>query len=1081
MFAAAAESPAKPTAEQVEFFEKRVRPVLLDRCIDCHGEDEAESKLRLNSLAEMLKGGTRGPAIVRGKPEKSLLIIAINHGELLQMPEKEKLPTREILDLTAWVKMGAPWPNAKLPNAKLPNAKLPTVAADSGQAGKREFTEEEKNFWAFRRVDPGQAPKVKDAGWVRSPIDRYVLARLEAKGLRPAPLADKRTLIRRATFDLTGLPTRPEEIKRFLDDTSAAAYENLIDRLLASPRYGERWGRHWLDVARYADSNGMDENLAFIQAFRYRDWVIKALNDDLPYDRFVHEQLAGDLLPKQESESAAAINGRRIATGFLSIGPKMLADDDPLKKEMDIIDEQISTVTKAFMGLTLECARCHDHKFDPLTMVDYYALAGIFKSTKTMNNFKVVAEWHEYDLNTSGAQKEYEAKLAELDRRIGDLLTAAGSEFRAAQQKLAGKYLAAAAEFLRLGGKLDETGGKPLGESVKPADLTGRGVLREAETFERGNVGRLTTGYGAGIGVILNVGPMPNFAEFDVDIAAAGDYQLELRYAAAEARPLRLSINGRAVKNNAASQVTGGWNPDRQKWFVEGTFSLTKGKNVVRLDRPDGPYPHVDKLLLVSVSGSKDGTKDGKLPRTTRELAGQFKLNEEVLKQWIRYLPAAQKAGGPLWQPLVAHQKKPDAQQSASLDALAVEYQKRFDASARSSAPTAVLKPFRSLLDAADGPLRLPKHPERFFHTEQSQQLTSLRSQRQQFAANKPRGGKAMGVTEGKVQNVRIHLRGSTLTLGREVRRQFPQIIAGDQKSPVDVKQSGRLQFAHWLTSPDHPLTSRVMINRIWRWHFGAGLVRTPDNFGRLGERPTHPRLLDWLAREFVLRKWSMKAMHREIMRSSTYRMSTAYDAKAAAADPENRLLWRFNRRRMEAEEVRDALLAMGGNLDLSLGGQLMKFKNRAYVTGTGSTLTSYNNNRRSVYQPVLRSAVYQVFQAFDFADPSVLNGRRATTTVTPQALFMMNSDLMSDNAGRMADALLARDELSDADRIALAYERGLGRPPSAAETARMIAFVEQIAKALRSKDISANQARQKAWRSLCRVVMASNEFIYIE
>ncbi|MCH8042977.1 MAG: PSD1 domain-containing protein [Planctomycetes bacterium] len=785
---AAAEAPAKPTAEQVEFFEKRVRPILIDRCFDCHGEDEAESKLRLDSLAGMLKGGTRGPAIVRGKPKKSLLIIAINHGELLQMPEKEKLPTREIMDLTAWVKMGAPWPNAI----------LPAVTADSGKVGKRVFTEKEKNFWAFRKVDPGQPPQVKDAGWLRSPIDRYVLARLEAKGLRPAPAADKRTLIRRTTFDLTGLPPTPEEIKRFLDDTSAAAYENLIDRLLASPRYGERWGRHWLDVARYADSNGMDENLAFIQAFRYRDWVIKSFNNDLPYDRFVHEQLAGDLLPKQPGESAAAVNGRRIATGFLSIGPKMLADDDPVKKEMDIIDEQITTVTKAFMGLTLECARCHDHKFDPLTMVDYYALAGIFKSTKTMNNFKVVAEWHEYDLNTPGAQKEHQQKLAELDRRIGELSTVAGSN--------------------------------------------------------------------------------------------------------------------------------------------------------------------------------------------------------------------------------------------------------------------------------------------------DSQQLADLRSKRQQLTANKPQGAKAMGVTEGKVQNVRIHLRGSTLTLGREVPRQFPQIIAGDQKAPVDAKQSGRLQFARWLTSADHPLTSRVMVNRIWRWHFAAGLVRTPDNFGRLGQRPTHPRLLDWLAREFVAHKWSIKQMHREIMRSSTYRMSTSYDAKAVAVDPENRLLWRFNRRRMEAEEVRDAILAMGDHLDLTLGGQLMKFKNRAYVTGVagvGATLNIYNNNRRSVYQPVLRSAVYQVFQAFDFADPSVLNGRRATTTVTPQALFMMNSDLMSDNAARMAEGLLARggvnDNVSDTVRIALVYEKALGRPPSAAESARMIAFVQQIAKTLQSQNVPADQARQKAWRSLCRVVLSSNEFIYIE
>ncbi|MBC7852123.1 MAG: DUF1549 domain-containing protein, partial [Pirellulaceae bacterium] len=350
-----------PTAEQAEFFEKKVRPLLVSKCFECHSDQNEESELRVDSLAELLAGGTRGPAIVPGKPAESLLMRAIGHGETLQMPPKKKLAAGEIVDLTKWIKDGAAWPGE---SAKPPAA----VAANSKEMV---FTAAQQNHWAFQGVKENLVPDVSNGAWCQSPIDQFLLARLEQTSLKPAGPAEKRVLLRRATFDLTGLPPTPEELRAFLADESPDAFGQVVDRLLASPHYGEKYGRHWLDLARYADSNGLDENLAYANAFRYRDWVIAAFNKDKPYDRLVQEQLAGDLLPGTEEER---IEGT-AATGFLCIGAKMLAEDDPVKMQMDIIDEQVDTLGKVFLGLTLGCARCHDHKFDPLPTRDYYSLA----------------------------------------------------------------------------------------------------------------------------------------------------------------------------------------------------------------------------------------------------------------------------------------------------------------------------------------------------------------------------------------------------------------------------------------------------------------------------------------------------------------------------------------------------------------------------------------------------------------------------------------------------------------------------------------------------------------------------------
>lgn len=761
-------------AEQMRFFESNIRHVLVDRCEKCHGAKKQQGNLRLDAREHLLKGGDRGPAVVAGQLDKSLLIHAVRHiNKSLQMPEGgKKLSDREIADLARWIQMGAPYPQPA--SAAKPNAK-------NG-----------KDWWAFKAPADSVAPKVRDAAWPQSPLDHYILSRLEAKGLQPAPRADRRTLIRRATYDLLGLPPTPEEITAFVNDASPQAFAKLVDRLLASPHYGERWGRHWLDVARYADSNGLDENVAYGNAWRYRDYVVAAFNRDLPYDQFLVEQLAGDLLP---TDDAPLRERRLIATGFLSLGPKVIAEVDEKKMEMDIVDEQIDTVGRSILGLTLGCARCHDHKFDPVTMSDYYGLAGIFKSTKTMEHFKKIARWHE---NSLGGAKEV-AVLAEHDKEVSRL---------------------------------------------------------------RIRIKTLTT------------------------------------------------------------------------------------------------------------------TKD---------------------------------------------------------DAALIE-------------------------------------------------LKKLRDQLARLEKNAPVIPTALGVTEGKVVDVPIHRRGNHLKLGNVVPRHVPQIVAGPQPPSFDVQHSGRLELARWLVRPDHPLTARVMVNRIWRWHFGRGIVATPDNFGLLGELPDDPQLLDWLSHRFVAKGWSIKEMHRLIMLSSAYQMSTRQDAKTAEVDPENRLHGRALVQRLEAEAIRDALLSVSGALDKNMGGSLLHVKNRAYLFDhTSKDTTSYDSNRRSIYLPVIRNNVYDVFQLFDFPDPAFPSGDRATTTVAPQALFLLNSDWAMKLCDKMAGSLLKEAKGDDADRVRRLYLKAYGREASDNEVSKALMLVRDVERALHKRETSVERRRLLAWSALCQVVVSANEFIYIQ
>jgi mono/diheme cytochrome c family protein len=1101
----------------VEFFETSVRPLLISRCYECHGPDsKGEGGLRLDSRAAALRGGDSGPAIVPGQPDESLLIDAVRYGDIFQMPPQSKLPEDEINTLTAWVRQGAPWPGDDL-------------ATRPDGDGHTDFSEEEKSFWAFQPPREPAVPPVRRGDWPQSPLDHFILAGLEAQGLSPAPAADRRTLIRRATFDLIGLPPTPEEVEAFLADQSSDAFAHVVDRLLASPRYGERWGRHWLDVARYADSNGMDENLAFANAYRYRDYVVRAFNRDLPFDQFIRQQLAGDLLPPAGDDGDLE---RIVATGFLTLGAKMLAEDDPVKMEMDIIDEQVDTIGRAFLGLTFGCARCHDHKFDPILAEDYYALAGIFKSTKTMENFSVVAVWNERPLATRDQLAQIEAlraQIASVQGQIDSLSRDANQTLLATARPLAAEYLLTAAWLERL-----TDPARSLMAGAQGGQTPGTIVI-EAEAFARGNALIQTTGYGEGIGVILNAGPLPNVAEYDIDVPAAGTYQIEIRYAAADARPVQLSCNGQVLKADAAGRVTGSWYPDTQAWHVEGVFPLAAGPNVIRLECA-GPFPHLDRLALIPRE-LPEGVSLASIP-LDEVTAGQAsndghpQLNPGFLAQW-RKLYIGQRAEPTsiahaleLWERITAGESvaiDPSTSPAAAAiladprpmtaAELLARYRQLFaqaedawqaltqtDEGATATALNdAALEPFRLALFDPQGPLAVPEKAEAYYPADVAAQIAARREERSALEAQLPAVGSAMAVEERPATDLPVHIRGNHLTLGKSpIPRGFPRIIAGESPPAIDTAASGRLQLADWLTRPENPLTARVMVNRVWRGHFGHGLVRSVDNFGRLGERPTHPELLDWLALRFIDDGWSLKALHRRLMLTATYQMSTTFDERAAAADPENRLHWRADRRRMEAEAVRDSILAVSGRLDPAMEGSLLASKNREYVAGTASVNTAnYETSRRSIYLPVVRSALYEVFQAFDFADPSTQNGNRDTTTVAPQALFMMNSRLMLDESRALAQRLLddaaldgaALDgaALDDAGRVATVYLRCYARPPSAAEQARALAFVDRYRQAAAGEPLpeggtlEAGELNVRAWQALCRVLLSANEFIYIE
>ncbi|MEZ5404283.1 MAG: PSD1 and planctomycete cytochrome C domain-containing protein [Bryobacteraceae bacterium] len=1046
---------AVATCAGQDLFEKEVRPLLIARCYACHSaaSNPPMGGLRVDSREALLKGGARGPSIVPGKPAEGFLLAAVRHADdNLKMPPGSKLKDAEIAALAKWVEAGAPW-------------------------GASAAAPAPKQFWSFVPPSEPAIPPVKNAAWAKSPLDAFILAGLEAKGLTPAPPAAKRALIRRATYDLTGLPPTPTEVQAFLDDNTPEAFARVVDRLLASPRYGERWGRHWLDVARYADSNGLDENLVYKNAFRYRDYVIAAFNKDKPYDQFVHEQLAGDLLPP--AADLATRFERWTATGFLSLGAKMLAEDDPVKMQMDIVDEQLDTAGRAFLGLTLGCARCHDHKFDPITTADYYGLAGIFKSSKTMENFKVVAKWHEYVLAPPDDIAKLEAHLARIEaktKEIGKLTSSENKRLVAEARTKGGAYMLAAGDVLRH----EKSGLRPV-----PRDTSGA-VAIAAGSFASGNANRELARAAANV---PKDAKGPFFAEYEVTLPAAGLYQVDLLEQEKGRGTPDLYVNGVLMSNGAEAISNRAASPDAGGWTVEGIFPFQNGKNTIRFEHKSR-FAFFEKLR-VAPNQLPAGAEP---PETTAQIARRYGVRPGFLAQWVDHIRRSQGAPHSIFYAWNAWESgkydltgwtSPAAELFAGFTPsnrteLAGRYQDLYEKAASGDVAGA-LKAIHEPLYEKFGPFRAPDGIREYYPAAAETAIAKLESERKALEESTPDYPRAMGVREGdKAEDIPIHIRGSHWSLGKVTPRHFPASLAGGVQPTLGENQSGRLQFAQWLTRRDNPLTARVMANRIWRWHFGRGIVGSTDNFGRLGEAPSNQPLLDWLSLRFIDAGWSIKAIHRTIMLSNTYRMGTNYNAPAAEIDPENRLLWRANRRRLEVEPMRDGIMAVSGSIDFHMGGSLLNYKDRQYVANTAKGGdVDYDRNLRAVYIPVVRSSMYDVFRAFDLADPSTGNGDRGSTVVAPQALFMMNGSVMLRHSRVMAENLLARPG-DDAARIREAYERAYARPPSPAEIDRGLTFLARIDEALKNRETNQTLRRTLAWQSLCKALLSASEFIYL-
>ena len=936
------------TASSPDFFEMKVRPVLAERCYACHAST-AMSGLRLDSREAMLKGGSRGASIVPGDPEKSLLVAAIRQtDEKLKMPMGGKLKDSEIEDLVAWIKAGAVWPATAAIN--------PT--ARSGD--KYVIPAERKNFWSLLPLAEPKTPAVKDAHWPKTTIDHFVLARLEKEGMKPARPASRHDLIRRASLDLTGLPPTPEEIAGFEKDPSPDAFAKVVDRLLASPEYGERWGRIWLDVARFGEDDYRSLNPnprgyhPYPNAYMYRDWVIQAYNDDLPYDQFVREQLAGDLLDAKTRYKAIP------ATGFLGLGPWYYDNGAVEVTRADERHDRVDVVTRGFLGLTVACARCHDHKYDPIPTTDYYSLAGVFLNTV----------YHEYPQVPKKVLDEYTRTEEEIEKKqkmLQELQTNLSNQLSESLAFQASNYLQAVYEVVALkrdvdnvveSRKLDyELLQRWIKYAEKPTDKykykeEWQAMMKRA-TASPGAGGRGGRGGGAAGG----------------GADAGGGY----------------GMGGRRGGGGGPNAVS----PEVKKLADEFQANIVK----VMLARRD-----LNEENDIIAAKALEGTTKKKRANKPNE----FITNDDFCPGCGLRLKIMPEEDTNFWTEIFVRELR-DAEDPAAMMA----------AGGRGGKPGLLL--FRGWgLETRTG-------------SQAQQQMASIRTDIEQARKKlEPAFPFAHGVQDSdKPVNLPIAIRGNPENLGPEVPRHFLSLLSKDDPAPF-TKGSGRLELADAIVR--QPLAMRVIVNRIWKGHFVTGIVETPSNFGLAGERPTDPELLEYLADNFVKNGMSIKKLHREIMLSSVYQLSTENDPANFAKDSGNRLYWRADRKRMDAEQLRDSVMLVAGNLDRGLGGP--------------SEDLNPAMTRRTVYGRVSRYKLDEYLQLFDFPTPSISAEKRFTTTVPLQRLFLMNSDFMQVESEELAKRVAG--EPDNRSRIRKAYQLIYGRDPKEEEIKLGIAYLHE-------------------------------------
>ncbi len=940
---------ASPPKADEAFFESRIRPVLIKHCYSCHSAEGGEAKggLTLDSRDAVRRGGDSGPALVPHKPEQSLLLQAL-HYDTLEMPPDGRLPEHVVKDFEHWIAGGAVDPRQS--------------SGLSGGLMSPDIQPSTADHWAFHRVADPPIPNVNHRGWVVDTIDAFVLASLEAADLTPALPADRRTLVRRLYFDLIGLPPSPGEVATFLQDTSSQALPNLVDQLLQSPQFGIHWGRRWLDLARYADSNGGDFNATFHDAWKYRDYVIRSLNADKPYDLFLTEQIAGDLLPAANDQQRT---DQLIATGFLMLGTKMLSERDKTKLTLDVVDEQVSTIGQALLGLTLGCARCHDHKFDPISINDYYSLAGIFMSTETLRgeSQRYVSTWPKRELPTSS---EHRAQVEAHAKKVSALQASLKSAKQAVDhhEKLLRDHQGSQRVVMADNSAARLTGNWT--SSTNQPKFVGNDYLHDGNS-EKGE----------------------KFAEFTLIPPVNGTYDVLVSYTPGNNRAPRVPISIRHAMGEIEVLLDQRPTPTIDGLFKSlGRFSfLTDMPAVITIATRDTEgYVLVDAVRLVGVDEDKVGRADSK---STASRPDSSKHEEELL--------AAQ-------------------QHLETLE-----------------------KAFKDL--KAEMPPPLPT---------------------------------AMAVADAEeCQDCAICIRGEHMNRGQTVPRGFIQAVSLEHVPHIATSQSGRLQLAAWLADPDHPLSSRVYVNRIWHHLLGRGIVASVDNFGIRGDRPTHPDLLDHLATSFIADGWSTKALIRRIVLSSTYQMSSQFDERSWEQDPDNTLLWRAHRRRLPAEAIRDAMLSISGQIDLSPG--------EAPVSGLGTLVTEntseankffhsdLGSNKRSIYLPIIRAEVPEVLAVFDFADPDVVMGQRPETNVPAQSLFLLNNPFIARHAGHAAARIRASSYPDNSARVEAVFQLVLARSPTNQEHRDASAF------------LNAHALAEDAIEPLIRALLASTSFRMLE
>ncbi|MBI3417511.1 MAG: PSD1 domain-containing protein [Verrucomicrobia bacterium] len=903
-------SPARLLADEFDFFERKIRPVLIERCYKCHSAESEKLKggLLLDSRAGILKGGESGqPAIVPGQAERSRLIEAIRYlNDDLQMPPKKKLSAEQIADFVAWVNSGAPDPRTN-----------PISDLRSGVSELKSQTAKAVEHWAFQLPKDQPIPPVRNPRWPQTPIDNFILTKLEARGIGPSPRADKRTLIRRATYDLIGLPPTVNEIADFLGDNSRDAFARVVARLLASPHYGERWGRYWLDVARYADTKGYvysdREEGRFVHSHVYRDWVIRAFNDDLPYDQFLVQQIAADQLPDSSNPRFASLQPQFAAMGFLTLGRRFLG------VVHDIIDDRIDVVMRGTQGLSVGCARCHDHKFDPIPTRDYYSLYGVFNGCTE----KMLA------LNPSNATN---AIASEFEKSFRERVEKYNQTMQKRREEFSNRFRAKVADYLVAALDTRKLPSEEFYEIRGPDDLNPT-VVRAWEAW------------------LLQT-------------------------------------------TNSFHPVFAPWNALRE--LAEKEFASRAPDILARFSAPNANSENVNPAVIKALTE--------KPVASLRDVAGRYgQLLANAHQQWQTNVQ-------------LALTNKTDLPVTL---------------------PDAAQEQLRQVLYSINSPATVPvlavADLEWYFDEGARVELFKLFSEIERWIV-KVGSSPPFAVTledRPTQKNPRVFLRGNPANKGDEVPRQFLEIVAGKARQPFQ-RGSGRLEMAEAIASKDNPLTARVMVNRIWLHHFGAGLVTTPSDFGTRCEPPSHPELLDWLAQRFIDDGWSIKKLHRLILLSSVYQQvsDATTNAGALQIDPENRLLWRMNRQRLDFEAMRDSLLAAAGRLDNTLGGKPTDLTTKPFST------------RRTVYGFLDRQFLPGLLRVFDFANPDMHAPQRFTTTVPQQALYFMNSPFVVEQARVLAARSAPAATQQSEQRLRRLYQLAFQHEPAPRQLEAGLHFV---------------------------------------